>query len=1414
MSAAPDDPARDQRLEEVLHTYLQAMDAGQAPDRDALLREYPDLASELAAFFASQDEVARLARGMADSAAPTGVESPTPPPSDAPAPGTQVRYFGDYLLLEEIARGGMGVVYKARQISLNRTVALKMILAGQLASPDDVQRFRREAEAAANLDHPNIVPIYEVGEHQGQHYFSMRLIEGGSLAGCMARFRGDARAAARLLRAVARAVHYAHQRGILHRDLKPANILLDAAGEPHVTDFGLAKRVEGGGDLTQSGAIVGTPGYMAPEQARSEKVLSTAVDTYSLGAILYELLTGRPPFKAATLMETLAQVIADEPVPPRKVDPRADRDLETVCLKCLEKDPSKRYGSAEALAEDLERRLRGEPILARPVGRGERMLKWARRRPAVAAAWVLLMVALGLGVGGGGALWLWQRAEGSRLDAEAARDEVSREKKIAEEALQGKLKAEQRAQGALRGKLEAEQKAGVVAQDLIARFNHLRALRRAEQFGDAGDLRRARQELLSIPAAYRGWEWFHLKSRLLDHVAILEGHTSYVASVSFSPDGRRLASGSQDSTVVVWDLASGKRERTLKGDTFAVTSVSFSPDGRRLASGSEHTSVVVWDLASGKRERTLTGHTDEVYSVSFSPDGRRLASGSQDKSVVVWDLAGGRPERTLKGHTNTVYSVSFRPDGRRLASGSGDSTVVVWDLASGKRERTLKGPTGGVHSVSFSPDGHRLASGWGDNTVVVWDLASGRPERTLNGHTDTVHSVSFSPDGRRLASGSGDNTVVVWDLASGRPARTLKGHTYTVSSVRFSPDGLRLASGSGDNSVVVWDLASGKRERNLKGHTDAVWSVSFSPDGRRLASGSKDKSVVVWDLAGGRPERTLKGHTYMVFSVSFSPDGRRVASGSGDNTVVVWDLASGRPARTLKGHTDAVCSVSFSPDGRRLASGSWDKSVVVWDLASGKRERTLKGHTDEVWSVSFSPDGRRLASGSHDDTVVVWDLASGQPAHTLKGHTKGVTSVSFSPDGRRLASGSHDTTVVVWDLASARPDLTLKGHTAGVSSVSFSPDARRLASGSADKKVVVWDLAMGQPALTLKGHTSLVMSVSFTPDGRRLASGAYDATVLVWETDSRPFWLLREAADAEQKQDWQDAAWSLQACVRRETALQAAEALAGLPAPRAFAAVAMLAGLRWREGRVELADVLERHHRACLELGRWDEAEADFRQLRTARADTPLLWQRRAWALLSKTRQQELGAAVASVSGLQPFAFAPWSSLHPVWPRDADSAAFHRACTEMDKRFPEPKDPGTASTLSRTRLLVGDGLDKAQLDRLVKLAKLAVDRKPDSVEYRATYGAALYRAGKFQAAVEQLRGPARKQGADGSVWQQTFLALAQHRLGKRQDARDALTRTVRQMATQSKSRRPAWYERVELDVLRAEAEATLGWRVP
>ncbi|MCB8765938.1 WD40 repeat domain-containing protein [Planktothrix agardhii] len=496
----------------------------------------------------------------------------------------------------------------------------------------------------------------------------------------------------------------------------------------------------------------------------------------------------------------------------------------------------------------------------------------------------------------------------------------------------------------------------------------------------------------------------------------LETHSSLVYSVSFSPDGKTLASGSGDNTIKLWDVTTGKEIHTLQGHSSVVSSVSFSPDGKTLASGSDDNTIKLWDVTTGKEIRTLQGHSSSVWSVSFSPDGKTLASGSDDKTIKLWDIITGKEIHTLQGHSSSVSSVSFSPDGKTLASGSWDKTIKLWDITTGKEIRTLQGHSSVVSSVSFSPDGKTLASGSDDNTIKLWDVTTGKEIRTLQGHSSVVSSVSFSPDGKTLASGSEDNTIKLWDVTTGKAIHTLQGHSSSVNSVSFSPDGKTLASGSEDNTIKLWDITTGKEIRTLQGHSSSVSSVSFSPDGKTLASGSGDNTIKLWDITTGKEIRTLQGHSSSVSSVSFSPDGKTLASGSWDKTIKLWDITTGKEIRTLQGHSSWVSSVSFSPDGKTLASGSFDNTIKLWDVTTGKEIHTLQGHSSVVSSVSFSPDGKTLASGSVDKTIKLWDVTTGKEIHTLQGHSSSVWSVSFSPDGKTLASGSDDQTVILWNV--------------------------------------------------------------------------------------------------------------------------------------------------------------------------------------------------------------------------------------------------------------------------------------------------------------------------------------------------------------------------------------------------------------
>jgi WD40 repeat protein/serine/threonine protein kinase len=1127
--------SEEELVGQVADEFTERVNRGEQPDVEEYARRHPPIAALLRQVLPALQAMGPhasangLVRGRATSPQLTG-------------------NLGDFRIIREIGRGGMGVVYEAEQQALGRRVALKVLLGQAVQDTRMLARFRRESRAAAQLHHTNIVPVYEVGQQDGLCYYAMQFIRGqaldevfqelqhlrassvpgaardaaapaaplarslwtgayepaGSASATVDHEPGPAQAAgpvsppaetiaaalpdrselssvasnyqrycrnvARLGLQAAEALAYAHGRGIIHRDIKPANLLLDSTGVLWVSDFGLVKTQDVA--LTDTGDLVGTVRYMAPE--RFQGICDARADVYALGLTLYELLVLRPAFDGQDRLHLVDQISRQEPPRLRVIEPRIPRDLETILMKAIEKDPRRRYASAEALAGDLRRFLADEPILARRIGPLERLGRWARRNPLAAglSAAVVLVTALGFA----GVFTQMQVAVAQELEAKANAAEATQQ----------------------RDEVRA-------LNDRLQRTLYAAHMNLAQHAWEAGGIARV-EELLEPyrpkpgETDLRHFEWHYL-DRLChaDLLLTLKGHTGQINSVAFSPDGKRLASASYDHTTKVWDAQTGHELLSLKGGG---NTVAFSPDGKRLAGEfKKEGAVKVWDAQSGQILLSLKDASD---GVAFSPDGKRLASISEDHNVKVWDAQTGQELLTCKGHADAV-AVAFSPDGKRLASASSwNGTVKVWDAQTGQELLALKGA-----NVAFSPDGKRLAGTSADNTVKVWNAQTGQELLTLK--HNGASGVAFSPDGKRLTSASGeDGTLRIWDLQTGKEIRTVKGGDDLVV---FSPDGKRLASIL-DDTVKVWDVQ--RDPENITLPADGGESVAFSPDGRRLASVSNDNTVKVWDAQIGQPTLILKGHTVPVRCVAFSPDGKRLASGGGgqrapgggwgtgdkDPTEVkVWDAQTGQELRTLQVSLGIVKSVAFSPDGKRLAGASVNpmrsSMLKVWDAQTGQELLTLQG---TGWGVAFSPDGKRLASHFEDRTVKVWDAQTGLELLDLKGLFAHVFSVTFSPDGKRLASPSQDRTVKVWDAQTGQELLSFR-HTGAVASVAFSPDGKRLASVSYDNTVKVWDAQTGLELLTFQGGGK---SVAFSPDGHRLAAGTANGTVTIWDATPLP----------------------------------------------------------------------------------------------------------------------------------------------------------------------------------------------------------------------------------------------------------------------------------------------------------------------
>lgn len=1020
----PRPPEQDETLGVVLLACLQEAEAGRALVPADWLARYPQFRDELKEFFGCRDEVERVAaplrRAVQYTTATLGDDEETLPAGPGLAPD-QLPSFGDYELLAVLGKGAAGVVYRARQISLDRLIALKMIRAGRLALPSERERFRLEAGTIAALDHPGIVPVYEVGEHGRRPYFTMKLIEGGSLAEGLLQSRAAPDTAARLVRDVARAVHHAHQRGVLHRDLKPSNILLDGEGRPHVTDFGLAKRVHGDDSLTETGAILGTPAYMAPEQARGGAV-TTAADVYSLGAVLYALLTGRPPFRGDTPLATLAQVTETEAESPSRLNPLVDRNLATVCLKCLEKEPSRRYSSAEAAAQDLERWLTGEPVEARPVGQLSHLARWCRRNRRVAALAVITVsvllasaVALALGV---------VLIDRERQEAMRQRDAANAGAELVREHL--------------------------YAADVSRAYEAWRNLGspRARALLDRHHPRDGEEDL-------RGFEWFFLWRLAHAERRQLVGHSDAAYHIRFSPDGNCLASASQDKTVKVTALRTGKDVGGFDSRAEA-NWVDFSPDGCLVASAGDDGKVKVWDRKTSKFLLTIAAHAGEAVGAVFSPDGNTIASGGDDHLIKLWDARTGLGLATLAGHGERIEWLAFTPDGKTLASVGRDGTARLWDVGARKLRYTLADRGIGCGGA-LTPDGQTLATA--GNPIMLWDVRTGRKR------AEQLHSHLGSPtlaflDDKWLASSLGAR-IHVWNVARGE-LETVFNHYHhdRIWCVAFSPDGRLLASASKSGSVQAYDWRQGRECTCLGTHSQPVPALAYAPDGRTLATGHQDGLVRLWDVATRRIRRELK-HPAGIATLAFTPDGRSLAVAVQHAKVHLWNPVTGEPGAILPGAPEGTCPLAFSPDGQILATRGAQGGIQLWDVARGVPCGGVDGRGAAITAAAFSPDGSRLLLA--DENCQLWwhDLATGHSRLIPPDEGQAIHAIAISPSGRTLATGDRADQVRLWNAASAQEMFMLRQTPIGVvTALAFAPDGKTLAVAGdvtgGESKVLLW----------------------------------------------------------------------------------------------------------------------------------------------------------------------------------------------------------------------------------------------------------------------------------------------------------------------------------------------------------------------
>jgi len=1149
----PSDHSIQYLIDEQCDRFENALKAGQTPDpqdfiaavpesiRDRLMQELIVLAQDYERSRSGFEPTLALNNYQTTPGSDNTIDNHWTGP--APAPGTSLKYFGNYEILGEIARGGMGVVYRARQTSLGRIVALKMILSGDLAGDREISRFRSEAEAAATLDHPGIVPIFEVGQHNDHHYFSMGLVEGPSLSETLRDGPMTSRAAAEMLSKIADAVGYANAKGIIHRDLKPGNILLDSGRDPHITDFGLAKRLQADKELTTTGEVLGTPAYMPPEQARGDlPAIGPHSDVYSLGAMLFAMLSGRPPHAAPSMMETLRQVIEVDAISVRSLNPGVPKDLETICAKCLSKDPNQRYQNAYELRDELQRFLRGEPIHARPVSRIERIWRWSRRRPALAslsAALTILILTLAIG----GPIIAVNQARLTRI----AEENESRATELAESERNAKEQVE-RSQAELTS-----------AKDRSDHALYARTVSLALQEWQSGNLTSAEDLLASLPPSQRGFEWHYVDSLCHAEQQAFVDMSSLPKYVDMAADGVHVIAVGRGQTdaenkTYVWKIGSNERPSIHNGRAMAI-----SQDGSLVIRNDPQDSAKaqVFDVITGEVLQTLVGHEKLVGYAAFGGDRNSIiATSGSDKTVRIWNRESGKEIVKI----DQVYRQRLSPlavsrDGSSVAwRRVDDGGIEIRDCQTGNIR--FNGPlstdmTGHEAPVGFSPDGSMLAVG-GHGEIALLRSPSGNEVGRLFGIRGKAIAIDFSPDSKRLAVTCQDGVIRIFDTQTQRLLTTMTGHkagqSYGVIAVAFDGSGDRIVSGGHDAVVKVWDAWNGDRESislstrpwtqlpppsqtadYFTGFLKSVESLRFSRDGKRLFVVGADFSIRCIDPVTGRMLRELKDLGQNIGAIDFDANHGRVLAGGGGiretkpGVVACWDFDSGDEMWRFDDAIGPISQLHLFGDGKYLAVSIGGQNttrgqLLVLDALTGKIVVQNESSLVSIRDLAVSPDGQTIATVGIEPGIQLWGVEKLKPLRKIDERI--FFSVAFSGDGSKLAAGGLDWSVRMFDLVSGDTLWSQIRHGGAVFGVQFIQNDTRLVSTSLDSHTRIWDTRYGDSILALRDSDQANLSLAVSEDASMVAVGGIDSAVVIRKCFPTSKGTIAHSLVADRTDDW------------------------------------------------------------------------------------------------------------------------------------------------------------------------------------------------------------------------------------------------------------------------------------------------------